>query len=278
MHAEANFGGPPQARLITWDANPGALLDIYFNTGEEDLALAPAGGTQFSLETQLNPLTGQWRARLTLAGGLGGVYLYSQTNQSREAHLYLAGGAFRPGSVSYSHLVSQPGTAAHAITVGSYDWNDLFHADGKEQTLLDPCRKKELIVGDLSCYSSPGPRRDGSAKPEIAAPGEWFAAAYAKDLRGRGVAGWGAIDTTGNYVAMNGTSAATPYTAGLIALLFQHNPRLTLGQVRELLQKHATRDPFTNDLPNGQWGYGKLDLRAVQRIFASVPKTAHGAQ
>jgi subtilisin family serine protease len=68
----------------------------------------------------------------------------------------------------------------------------------------------------------------------------------------------------------NGTSAATPYTAGVVALMFQKKPALTLGQIRELLKNNASHDGFTATLPNPSWGYGKLDLAAVKRILDAI--------
>ena len=78
-------------------------------------------------------------------------------------------------------------------------------------------------------------------------------------------------DTTGLYQVSNGTSSATPYTAGVIALLFQKNPQLTLGQVKQLLEKAASPPAkgldHASPLPNPYWGYGKLDRAAVMRLM-----------
>jgi subtilase family serine protease len=69
---------------------------------------------------------------------------------------------------------------------------------------------------------------------------------------------------------MNGTSSATPYTAGIVALMFEKKPTLTLGEVRALLTKNASSDPFTGIPPEPVWGSGKLDMKAVDRIFAAI--------
>jgi subtilisin family serine protease len=68
----------------------------------------------------------------------------------------------------------------------------------------------------------------------------------------------------------NGTSAATPYVAGVIALVFQKQPKMTLAQVRELLKNNASQDSFTSAVPNPAWGYGKLDLNAVRKLLGKI--------
>ncbi|MGH9902198.1 MAG: S8 family serine peptidase, partial [Pyrinomonadaceae bacterium] len=281
IHAEATFGDRKSAKLIGWDAlEPGAVLNIYFDSAEEGIAIAPAANTQLGTPRwDLNPFTGQASVTLKLARGPGGLWLFNESGKQTKAHLFLPDGApaaaFWPEMATYSTLVGEPGTAANAITVGSYDWNDNFHRDGSLITLLEVCpgsdgARSPLEIGKISCYSSPGPTRTGKVKPEIVAPGEWYSASYAKVPGRGGVEGWRDIDTTGNYAGMNGTSSATPYTAGVIALMFQKKPTLTLGEVRSLLTTKASRDPFTGALPNKHWGHGKLDMAAVGRIFAAL--------
>jgi subtilisin family serine protease len=89
---------------------------------------------------------------------------------------------------------------------------------------------------------------------------------------GRAVA-WGEPDTTGFYRRMNGTSAATPYVSGIVALMFQKKPTLTLGAVKDLFKGNAGKaglNFFRDAIPNKNWGYGKLDLAAIDRIFAGL--------
>jgi len=53
-----------------------------------------------------------------------------------------------------------------------------------------------------------------------------------------------------------------------VALIFQKHPLLSLGTLRELLAKHATRNGYTQATPNRYWGYGKLDLVAIEQLLA----------
>ena len=70
---------------------------------------------------------------------------------------------------------------------------------------------------------------------------------------------------------MNGTSMASPATAGAAALLFQANPSLTPGLVKTILQHtaeaHADYDTFTQ-------GAGFLDARAAVTLAQSIASGA----
>lgn len=303
IHAEAVFGARESRKLVEWDATPGAYLSIYFDSADkDDIVIEPELGTNFDYDWDLNPFTNQASAHSNVAGGKGGLWLSTKSGKQIKAHLYFLArqeGTFLTASATNNTLVGAPGTAANAITVGSYDWNDNFHSGGQMTTLLSPpsCRDRSgrrlpLEIGKISCYSSPGPVRfelpsdapapstgSGSGgtpartaptiKPEIVAPGQWYESSYARIPGGGGVSGW-QVDDTNLYAAMNGTSAATPYTAGIVALMFQKKKGLTLGEVKDLLTTQANRDQFTEQVPNGTWGFGKLNLAAVDSIFAAL--------
>ena len=60
----------------------------------------------------------------------------------------------------------------------------------------------------------------------------------------------------------NGTSMATPVVTGTLALWLEANPELTVYEVKEIIQKTATEDIYTGELPNGKYGMGKLNTVA----------------
>jgi len=288
IHAEATFGDG-ERKLLKWRARRQTYLSAFFDSRDDDIHIAPAGGTTFigSVEWELNPITGHKVAHLTVPSGSGGLWLYNTANKKVRAHLYFPKmdgqaqpiASFTPDSVSYNTLVAEPGTTENAITVGSYDWDDNFHSAGNWTTLLDVCprsngRSSPLEIGKLSCYSSPGPTRAGRRKPEIVAPGEWFTSSYAWLPGEVGVSGWRNVDSTGKYVGMNGTSAATPYVSGVVALMLQRQPQLNGAAIKALLIQGArlSEDPFTGQLPNDSYGHGKLNMRAVQHIFAQLDR------
>jgi subtilisin family serine protease len=279
IHSVVTFGST--AKLVSWTASEATWVKLYFDSADTGLNLLPTQATPLgaNLKVSVNPISGQYEARIKVAPGLGGVWLQNTSGRTSVTHLYFndqAYGTFNADSAVQSHLVGTPGAMDNAITVGSYDWNDNFHKGGRVTNLMSVCRddkgvRMPIEIGWLSCYSSPGPTRTGNIKPEIVAPGEWFPSADAKN-NGASAGTWANPDSTGFYRAMNGTSAATPYTSGIVALMFQKNPLLTLGDVKTLLKTHSTKSglsPFSTSLPNNNWGYGKLDAAAVDRMFAS---------
>ena len=136
-------------------------------------------------------------------------------------------------------------------------------------------------IGDVSIFSSRGPRRDCSnlakcprvMKPDIAAPGAMIMSALGNDAT---AVNNDTKEQDGQHVAYNGTSMATPHVTGAIALMLQKNPSLTPEGVRQLLAQHRQTNAFTTNLPtfdlasplmpaiqNDHWGYGILDAKAT---------------
>jgi len=91
-----------------------------------------------------------------------------------------------------------------------------------------------LVVGAVSItdptlytiesYSSQGPQQDLNIRPDVVAPTNFRGTIY---------------DTDGQV--FNGTSAATPFVSGVVALMRSANPRLTPQEVRQILKD--TADP-----------------------------------
>jgi subtilisin family serine protease len=280
IHSRLQFSTP--SKLVSWTTTQKTMIKMYFDSADPNIVIYGTNATKLNpgISQEINPITGQLEVRLTVEPGLGGVWFENTSGKNSTVDLYLmnrAYGSFSPEYVVPSHLVGTPGAMENAITVGSYDWNDNFHAGGRMMLLNSVCRDKNgdrmpFEIGYLSCYSSPGPSRSGAVKPDIVSPGEWFPSADAKD-NGHSAGDWARPDTTGYYRAMNGTSAATPYTSGIVALIFQKRPTMTLGQVKDLLKGKATKtglNPYGTGVPNNNWGYGKLDAAAVDRIFGSM--------
>lgn len=278
MHAKATVSATPKE--IRWNVGGDSVITMYFDTNERLSWQAPATTPlKDRLEYKLDPITNQWQITLLVAKGPGSISFTTDSKRPVNAHFYIpsGNGAFAPDVMSYTHLVGSPGDMENSITVGSYDWNDNFIFGTGKGFLESTCSGSDgkplaIQIGWLSCYSSPGPTRNGAVKPDIVAPGEWYSASYAKVPGGGSLAQQWDVDATGNYAAMNGTSSATPYTAGIVALMFSKKPTLTLGEIKNLLKGKTTKsgvNPFREAIPNGSWGYGKLDIAAIDRIFAS---------
>ena len=157
-------------------------------------------------------------------------------------------------------MIGTPGNADSVITVGAYNFRASWaNATGKQTSY-------NLPLGELSDYSSPGFRRDGLVKPEVCAPATYTISALATgSVMGKSDDGPDTLNITpdGQHLAWAGTSAACPYTAGVIALMLQKNPALDETQIRAILTKTATHDSQTGSIPNIQWGYGKVNPRAA---------------
>jgi subtilisin family serine protease len=275
FHSAVSFSGRTAAALVTWQSPDETHLDLYFNSNDDDILIAPAGQTKLKMEESwTNPFTHQLVVPIDIKAGEGGLWLYDDSGKRNMADIYIRNhnATFDSAVVSHNALVNTPGTARNVLAIGSYDWNDTFQTSTGQVSFRDLCvENKSLSIGGLSCYSSPGYSRNGAVKPELTAPGEWFTASYAKALDGSGVGTDWTVDRTGKFVAMNGTSSATPYTAGIIALVFQKRPTLTFVEIRQLLTTNASSsDLVTGPVPNPNWGYGKLDYAAVERILGAL--------
>jgi subtilisin family serine protease len=103
----------------------------------------------------------------------------------------------------------------------------------------------------INASSSQGPTRDGRCKPEIAAPGTEVIAAN------------GFADPMEPWIAMTGTSMASPYVAGVVGLMMAMNHELTAAQCLGILQRTArplagASYKWVNDM-----GFGRLDPQAA---------------
>lgn len=174
-------------------------------------------------------------------------------------------------------MIGNPGNAANVITVGAYNFRSSWmNSEGKETAF-------NLTIGDISDYSNPGGKRrtDGVYKPDITAPATYTisplsqtATPEAKTCGGSSLAG-----SLGNnfvladkfHIAWDGTSASSPFTAGVIALMLQKNPNLDAEQIRQILIKTARKGGLIGAVPNPQWGYGMLDPSAAL-LATPLPK------
>ncbi len=141
---------------------------------------------------------------------------------------------------SYSSLGS-PAVARKAITVG---------ATFKNGTLVD--------------FSSRGPTGDLRVKPDVLAPGVDIIAPLASGSLLEEMAGDSAIQGDGgSYIALSGTSMATPHVAGVVALIKQARPNLSPLEIKSLIV--TTADPIEPDV----FSYGAGLVDAVDAINAS---------
>jgi subtilisin family serine protease len=148
------------------------------------------------------------------------------------------------------------------ITVGSYQnmaWLRNYNGDTVSlytAGALPPC---------ISHFSSLGPTRDNRQKPDLTAPGgQVMSAATLITLNSYRTNGFPYIDKEGWHIAARGTSMAAPMVAGAAALYFQCRPNASCIDLKNAINNAARIDSCVfmqnQQLPNKQWGYGKLDV------------------
>ena len=159
---------------------------------------------------------------------------------------------FTGSSRSDTMKVGSPGSASRAITVGCFTskttWTDRA---GHEREL-------GYAAGRITSFSSEGPLRNRARKPDVTAPGAIIASAFSRFLSPD------AEDiVSDDIVMMSGTSMASPFVAGLVALLLERTPTLTPEQVKNTL-KIASRIPGRKaGAFDVKWGYGLVDANRL---------------
>lgn len=117
----------------------------------------------------------------------------------------------------------------------------------------------DVLADRINISSSQGPTRDDRPKPDVAAPGTDIVAA--NGFFGDGDEPW---------IAMTGTSMASPYVAGVVGLMLEAEPRLTSAQVTGIVQR--TSQPLSGS--TFDWatdaGYGVLNARACLEEAATM--------
>lgn len=175
-------------------------------------------------------------------------------------------------------------TASKTIAVASYNTKESWKSiDGHTHTYNDPSLPPSVVVGDISDFSSIGPRRSCSLtancpaiqKPEIAAPGMGIMSSLSANTSPRPASAW--IDPDGKHRIDQGTSMASPHVTGAVALLLQKNPTLDSDTIKNILTGNTkAMDLSTGVLPNNTWGYGKMDVQAAS-LSTTATSTAPAA-
>ena len=152
-------------------------------------------------------------------------------------------------------IVGSPASADSVVAVGSYvtkaGWSSV---DGNDYIYNPP-----VTLGDISPFSSIGPRRDGAFKPDVAAPGQGIHSTMSADMAANTVF----IAPDSAHVLNQGTSMACPHVTGVVAMMLQGLGSLGPDDVISQFRNTSREDGFTEGVPNSTWGWGKIDAEGA---------------
>ncbi len=201
------------------------------------------------------PAAGVWKLHVENTSGHG-TGTTAQTDFWIYAHSLSAGPEFVTGwGRSDAKLVGSPASANEVIAVGSYVTRNGWQSSDGNTYHYNPLPE----IGEISAFSSRGPRRDGVLKPEITAPGQGIGSALSGDHFIHSA--W-VLEDGRHYVAQ-GTSMASPHVAGVVALLLDAFGDMDKSEIMLVLEEAARSDDHMGTLPNATWGWGKIDALAV---------------
>lgn len=168
------------------------------------------------------------------------------------------------GDIEYG--ISTPANIDEIITVAAH-----------QATFKNPAGA--TVGGDIADFSSSGPGFHNVRKPEISAPGKGVISAissYTNSYTGNYNASVDFNGRTYRFASLSGTSMSSPFVAGVVALMLQANPYLTVDQVRDIITETARNDAQTAAAGVNRFGYGKINAyQAVLKALVTVGMEEH---
>ena len=194
---------------------------------------------------------------LVLVDPTGQIVEFSANEQKRETdskseyvfHIPQIAGLYAIGISNAVEEVDPTNVPMHS-TVELFSVNNQIEYSITESSVVVPADAEGVIVvgaisnndGKLEPFSSHGPTNDGKSVPHVVGPNGVTTLAYNGNL-------------------FYGTSATTPYVAGIAALMLENNLDATPEELMSMIQENAILDGSIEDNTqvNNAFGYGTLD-------------------
>jgi len=250
---------------MNWFDGLGVSNDLHmklFDADKQEISVYTFRDSESSRGTELEVLS------VFVQEGVYYIKVENNSNSDQFFHLYSLSSFVTFDNADPNYTVQIPALADGVVAVASYttrpSWTnylgDFYDFGG--------------LIGEISSFSSRGPRIDGEKKPSVAAPGDSIISARDK-IQVLGGADYLIIDNDGtndgngpaDYMVLQGTSMSAPVVAGGAALLMQANPSFKGDPdgLLDLMQKTASKGNNWDNL----WGYGKINLLAALEAIPS---------
>ncbi len=261
----ARIGDPDFQFIDVWIPR-GDIVDVEVEAGIGDIvpidgmyhatAIGNVGGI-----ARVDPINGDQNITLFLDNCLINetvrLSLSATTVTQGDVHAWSGPNArnvFQGAATDYS--VGMPATEEQAISVASFVSRASVHPGNPHLP--------GLSVGGLSPFSSRGPARSGNQKPDVSAPGQFITASLAANsIMATDSRYASRRDAAGDYITIQGTSMATPFVVGVIALMLEREPSLNPAEIRQRFRATSTRDIATGPVWNPDFGVGRVNVAAL---------------
>lgn len=244
--------GPDGSKTTEFSPGSGGDTGIQMQFAGTLVSIFPAvldpESRQFQIFVVLSPKVGA-----TVTPGTWRLHVRAVATRPLEVHAWIARGEnigdFASRVESDRMKIGAPGAAKGSITVAAVTTrNSWIDANGRPQSF------PALRLFDAAPFSSDGPLRDGTPKPDVAAPGQWLIAARSGQSS---YPDWLHVDAS--FLALQGTSMATPFVSGLAALILEGNPSATCADVKSQLIAASQIPGRARGVYDRVWGWGLVD-------------------